>query len=61
MPLLPGYSRPTISANISTLLKEGYSREEAAVIALSRARRDFSLHGSGPPPPYLKAKTKKRR
>lgn len=38
-PLRRGYSRATISANISTLRREGYPQRQAVAIALSTARR----------------------
>ena len=39
MPLLKGSDRATISANIARLVREGYSRKQAAAIAYSEARR----------------------
>jgi uncharacterized protein YoaH (UPF0181 family) len=39
MPLKSGYSQETISYNIAKLIKEGYSKEQAAAIALEEARK----------------------
>ena len=54
MPLSKGYSRKTVSKNISTLWHEGYrakSGKQAVAIALSMARR--SAQKSGRKPSYL--------
>jgi hypothetical protein len=37
MPLKKGKSQETISANIARLIREGYSREQAAAIAYNKA------------------------
>jgi len=37
VPLRKGKSQPTISQNIRKLIKEGYSRQQAAAIAYSQA------------------------
>lgn len=39
MPLLPGYSQKTVSANVVKLRGEGYSHGQAIRIALQNARR----------------------
>jgi hypothetical protein len=46
MPLLPGYSRVTVSENIRELMKSGrYSREEAVRISYDKARNYWHAHG----------------
>jgi hypothetical protein len=37
VPLKKGSSQPTISQNIRKLIKEGYSRQQAAAIAYAQA------------------------
>lgn len=39
MPLVPGYSRKAISANIALLRKEGRDQAQAVAIAFSNARK----------------------
>jgi uncharacterized protein YoaH (UPF0181 family) len=39
VPLKKGKSQQTISQNIRQLIKEGYSRQQAAAIAFSQARK----------------------
>ncbi len=38
MPLLQGYSRDTVSKNISTEMKHGKPQKQAVAIALSKAK-----------------------
>jgi hypothetical protein len=50
MPLKPGASRATISANIRKLRREGYPQKRAVAAALNNARRT----GRGRMPSYLR-------
>lgn len=54
MPLKKGYSRQTISANVSSLMKEGRSRNQAIAIAHSEARRAYwKRYPEGYLPPWI--------
>jgi hypothetical protein len=39
MPLIQGYSKASISKNISTLVKEGKSQKQATAIAMDIAKK----------------------
>ncbi len=39
MPLQSGYSKETISSNISKLVREGYDQRQAVAIAYANARK----------------------
>jgi hypothetical protein len=56
MPLLKGYGKKRISANIRRLRHEGYPRKQAIAIALNTAR--VSARERGKRPLYLQYMTK---
>lgn len=47
MPLKPGSSRDTVSANISEMVHSGYPQKQAVAASLSNARRHPTKRGGG--------------
>jgi len=45
MPLIQGFSKQSIAANIKQLIKEGFTREQAIAIAMDIARKAKAKKG----------------
>lgn len=59
MPLRRGWSREVIGGNISEMVDEGYSREQAIAASLDSARKSYrSRHPSGPYPRHIRKRSR---
>ena len=59
-PLKPGYSQPTVSANIADLQRAGYSPPQSAAIALRSARSSYREgHPTGAYPAHLQTRAER--